>query len=563
MCPGAFQELPRREAGLEAALLAGLMALLPFEPRRPILALAGLEVTLLEAAAAFVCLGLLWSNRRSLGPLLLRPRAPLVFVTLLAGAHVVSSLRAPVHGDLALKFSGRMVAMAALAWIVAATPKAARHAGLWGLCAGSALVALLAILEGLGLRGLDPVLDLFREVPVNVAGARRATAGSAYPNLAAGFLACGLACTMGLRSARPAPVREALPLCAFFSLGILFTYSRGGLLATAAALLALSAVLYRRQPAQAKLPLLALGIFLATCGAFAATGDVFRLRLSSEGADSWYGAAYDPLEISMRLEPREVRRTYVRVSNSGRKPWAAAEGFDLSYHWYGLGWDRLIDGRRTRLPRDLAPGEGMLLNAEIQAPDERGRFILVWDMVQEHTTWFSGQGVKPRVVPVAVGMGTLADNPAFWAVPMPEVGWHPSRGELWRLAFGMWKERPITGVGSDNFRRLYGPRAGRPFWDARIYANSLFLETAATTGMLGLLALVAVLASAAFRSARFANEDPSEARHRNQGAILLALWAALVTHGAVDYSLAFTGHYLLFGFVVGASAALSARGEES
>jgi hypothetical protein len=37
---------------------------------------------------------------------------------------------------------------------------------------------------------------------------------------------------------------------------------------------------------------------------------------------------------------------------------------------------------------------------------------------------------------------------------------------------------------------------------------------------------------------------------------LLGLVAGLAAHGLVDYLLAFTGHYLLFAFVVGSCAAL-------
>jgi hypothetical protein len=541
---------PTSKAGFEAALLAALMAVLPFEPRRPVLVVAGLELTLLETAAGAASLCLAWMSRRQLASLLRRPPAPLVLVTSLAGAHIVSGWRAPSYNDLALKFGGRMLAMAAFAWVVAAARPASRHVALWGFCSGTGAVACLAVLEGVGLQGLDRLLDWFREASFTIAGARRATAGAEYPNLAAAFMACGLTCAVGLLSGRRALRGAALLTCALFSMGLLFTYSRGGLLAAALALLLLAAVGWRTQRWRAPVP--ALALLLAAIGAFAMKGDVFRFRFSAEATRSWFGALYLPLDTSFRLEPGERRQAQVRVSNAGLRAWPAAGGFHLSYHWYRAGWGRLVDGERTRLLHDLAPGEAVLLNVQIRAPNEAGHYLLVWDMVQGQMTWFSGQGVRPRVVPVEVGAAT----PGAVARPasLPEVGWHPSRRELWTLALAMWREHPLTGVGSDNFRRLYGPWAGRLFWDNRIYANSLYLETAATTGSLGVLALLATLATMAVRCARAAS------RH---GVILLALTGAVVVHGMVDYFLAFTGHYLFFGFLVGAAAALVPAEERS
>ena len=40
-----------------------------------------------------------------------------------------------------------------------------------------------------------------------------------------------------------------------------------------------------------------------------------------------------------------------------------------------------------------------------------------------------------------------------------------------------------------------------------------------------------------------------------EAAALLGLATGIVAHGAVDYVLAFTGHYLLLGFVVGMASA--------
>ena len=517
--------------------------------------MSGFELTLLEAAAGLLALPLFWLGRRRLGELARRPPLPLVCITLYAAAHVLSAAAAPENGALAGKFALRMAAMAAYAWLAAAVP-AGHRAALGALAATSCVIAAAALAESLGLRALDPLLDRFREMPFNVAGARRATAFSEYPNLAAGFVMCGLVAGVGLLAARGASRWLAAPFAVLLGAGLLFTYSRGAFVATLVGLLVLAAVVVRRPPRARVLPALSALAVLAVCAAsFASAGEVFRLRLSGEGTDRWYLAEYAPGETPLRLRAGELRTTPVRVANTGRKTWSRDEAFHLSYHW----WDReqqvLADGERTRLPRDLPPGDSALLAASVRAPAQPGEYLLVWDMVHEHTTWFSGQGVAPRTVPVVVG-ATLA--PALADVDEPDVapvvGWQPGRAELWRLALGMWRERPLLGVGADNFRWLYGPRAGHAFWDRRVFANNLYLEAAATTGTFGLLAIVATLGTALYAAARVAWRTP---HLLPVAAALCGLLAAVAAHGIVDYLLASTGHYLLLAVAVGLAASLS------
>jgi hypothetical protein len=544
-------------AGAAAWVLPGLVLLLPFEPRRPALTLGPLTVTPLELAAALALLALACTGAAQLRALVRRPPLPLLAVALYALVHLASAAVAvPGYRWLALKFAARMVAMAAFAFAVAASPPAARRRALLALAATALAIGAAAALEGAGLRALDPVLDRFREMPFNVAGSRRATAFSEYPNLAAGFLLYGLQAVAGLALAAVHPLRWCLPATFALSLGLLYTYSRGALVAAAVGLLALAVLLARDGLRRARVPLAALVTVCLTAAGFAWGGEIFRLRLGAEGTEAFYAAAYQPSESSLRLRPGERRTTTVRVTNLGRKTWAVGEAFHLSYHWYDQERVQLEDGGRTRLPRDLARGDSATLAAEVRAPQKEGRYLLVWDMVHEHTTWFSGQGVAPAVVPTVVSAEPqpAPAPPAGPPAVVPEVAWRPGRAELWRLAVDMWKERPLLGVGSDNFRWLHGPRAGRPMWDSRVFANSLYLEAAATTGTLGLAALVAALAAALAWSARRVR---SAARLEDAAlaAAVFAGLAALAAHGLVDYLLAFTGHYLMLGLLVGLASA--------
>jgi hypothetical protein len=243
------------------------------------------------------------------------------------------------------------------------------------------------------------------------------------------------------------------------------------------------------------------------------------------------------------------------VTNTGRKAWSAAEGFALSYHWFDPVGQRLLDGPRTDLPRTLARGEDLLLRPVLYAPSQPGCYVLVWDMVQEHTTWLSGQGVAPAAVPAQVGP---FDPGACSRVLPPSLRMRgqPPRRELWSAAWSMWRARPWTGVGPDNFRRLYGRYAGRTFWDDRVTANNLLLETLAGSGLLGALSLAAMLGAAALSAARAAAS--SEAGRRADAGAVLAVLAAIATHGLVDCLIGFTGPYLLLAFVAGSAVAVRA-----
>ena len=535
--------------------LPAMVFLLPFEPRRPVLPLLGFQLTVLEAAAGVMGVALLWSVRRRVPSLLRRPPLPLAFLGLYAAAHVLSAAFAPAHRDLAARFALRMLVMAGLAVAVAAAPPETGRRAVVALVASAVAVAVLAVAEGGGWQAIDPFLSHFREMPFNIGGSRRATATTEYPNLAAAFVMAGMLAACGLATAWRRPLPALLPLAALFSAALLWTYSRGALVATALGLTALAAACWMRRRV-ATSALAGLAVLLAASAAFAWSGEVYRLRLEAEGAGSWYGAAYEPAEKALTLRPGETRTTGVRVTNTGRLTWGADRLFHLAYHWYDTAGRKVEDGRRTRLPHDVGPGETVTLSAEVQAPSAAGSYRLGWDMVQERVSWFSDRDVAPAMVParVAEAPATAALAPPAPAAPAaPPAVWQPGRAELWRLAVVLWRRRPLTGVGSDNFRWLYGEAAGRPAWDTRVFANNALLEAAATTGLVGLVALAGTLAATLWCAWRALGRPDVT----GVAAALFALTVGLAAHGVVDYVLAFTGHYILFAFVVGSVAGLS------
>jgi len=539
-----------------ALVLAALLFALPFEPRRPALLLAGFQITLLELVAGVGLVVLAWSWRARLALVIRRP--PLAVRALLAFGlvNLISAALAADNSAPAFKFALRMCVMSASALVIAAAPRAAIGTALRGLPASGLVVATLSIAEGAGLRTLDPMLDLFREMPFNVAGVRRASAGSEYPNQAAAFQIAALLAWAGL-AARAGTAKRAL-VAVVLSAGILFTYSRGALVSAALALLVVATLAGRfAQPAIRRSSLVVLASLAGSSALFAASTEVFRLRLGSEGTERWYDARYAPADATLHLGLSERRVLHVSVTNAGRKSWSRREAFHLSYHWYDTARKVLQDGGRTDLPRDLEPGESAALAAEVVAPDRRGRYLLIWDMVHEDTTWFSGQGVRPAVVTAAIGLGE--HEPLVpTAAPPGEIGWRPGRAELWRLALAMGQAHPLLGVGPDNFRWLYGRWAGQPYGDSRVFANNTLLEAFATTGLLGAAALLLAWLFA-FAGAAGALRSALAGTAGETAAALVALLAGLAVHGAADYFLAFTGHYLLFGAAIGAASAVARK----
>src|SRR5207302_1968506 len=64
--------------------------------------------------------------------------------------------------------------------------------------------------------------------------------------------------------------------------------------------------------------------------------------------------------------------------------------YNLGYHWlYPTGKVAFFENPRIRLHAPVAPGAAQTVRATIRAPGKAGRYLLVWDMVQENITWFS------------------------------------------------------------------------------------------------------------------------------------------------------------------------------
>ena len=78
------------------------------------------------------------------------------------------------------------------------------------------------------------------------------------------------------------------------------------------------------------------------------------------------------------------------MTNTSVRPWSAsgARPVHVSYHWIQPASRRvlILDGERTPLPHDLAPGETATVAAFVKVPPVTGTLLLQWDLVQEDVT---------------------------------------------------------------------------------------------------------------------------------------------------------------------------------
>jgi O-antigen ligase len=211
----------------------------------------------------------------------------------------------------------------------------------------------------------------------------------------------------------------------------------------------------------------------------------------------------------------------------------------------------ILDGARTRLPRDLAPGESAIVTAGVEVPNRLGTLTLHWDLVQENVTWFGERGSPVAEVNVVV---TSAQPVAETVSPLTSSRLgstsSPLRAELWRAGVRMWLAYPLLGVGPDNFRHVYGRYLDHTAFDDRITANSWYVEVLATTGFIGLIAGMFIVVAVVI----LLRQHWRGLTTRSARVLALGLSVVLLTffmHGLVDYFMEFTPTYGLFWLIAG------------
>ena len=115
-----------------------------------------------------------------------------------------------------------------------------------------------------------------------------------------------------------------------------------------------------------------------------------------------------PLWRSSTVAPQRAgARTTARLvlENGGAATWRSrgADGLQLSYHWLDTHGNAIVwDGTRTAFPQPVAPGETVGVDVPLDAPRPPGRYVLRFDLVEEHRFWLSELGVGTHDLEVDV-----------------------------------------------------------------------------------------------------------------------------------------------------------------
>jgi hypothetical protein len=484
-------------------------------------------------------------------------------------AAVATASRGPAL-KFALRSAGGMLLYAAAADLLRAPAAAARTAK--ALVAGAVAAALLAVAEA-RTTGASAWLRPFHPQTFQALGQPRASGPFQYPNIAAMYLEAVAPLAVAVAASAYAARRSALPLVgwslALFVIleGVLGTASRaglvGGLCAVAALGLAYALNRETRAPALAALAAALAVTVLASGSALAG-----RFRFWNDGA--WYRASIVqaggpegrlPAELAAGRQAAET----LEVRNEGALTWQREppRPVRLSYHWLEAATGKVVvfDGARTPFAADVVTGGGQQVRATVQAPLRAGHYVLWWDLVHEHTSWFSERGNPGlREAVLVTGGGAAARTPAPLRRPLNELpvvaaSDGVSRRTLWHAAVAAFRAHPLLGIGPDNFRHLSGRYLGQTDTDERMHANSLYFETLADLGALGSLTLAALVVALAGAASRAFKAPATRLLGLGVGAGL----GTYLLHGALDYFLEFTPTYALFWLLGGMLVALASR----
>jgi O-antigen ligase len=280
---------------------------------------------------------------------------------------------------------------------------------------------------------------------------------------------------------------------------------------------------------------------------------VLRLRFSSEGDNEWYNLHFSVPE-HIEIEAGRAKPVTITVTNEGSLPWSSQseDPINLGGHWYRLSDDARSDNEvRWSLDEDVAPGDSLRMTVFMEAPSEEGEYEFEWDMVQEGIVWFSVRNglhftSTVTVVPASEDSVNSGTRDEFNSL-RPNVQPIPNRRVLWSIAARQFLQRPLIGIGLDNFRVTYGDVMGWQAWNTSIHTNNWYVETAVSVGLLGTIPFFGWMA---LLSLDLFNHIRSRRITLWQIALACAL-SAYAIHGLLDYFLLFNGTGLLFWILVG------------
>src|SRR4051812_43479192 len=538
-----------------------LILIAPFEALRPLLRLPGQSLSTVETVMLVVFA--VWAASLAAPRYAIGWRTPLVlpFLVFLAAA-LVAALAAPGHRANALHMVGRFgLLMGVFVVTTTSIATAARlRTAIAVSAAAGAIVSGLVITEYLRVPVVLSSLAIFRDGIAVVGAQVRAGGPFQYPTIASMYLEIVFAMALALLPVAVHERRHRTPIALAVALALIaeaitLTFTRAGLITTALSLVIVLGVRLARSGFDGGARVVALVALFSAIQFLASPWIEFvRMRLTSQGKESWYRARFAaPAHLAIDTGATVV--VPVSVTNTGRVTGdpAAARPFRFAYHWLHPEQELVVEweGIRTDFAGPVLPGERVTVQARVRAPLQPGAYRLMWDVEQEQQLWFSTEPDAEPAIARATVTGPLRGSPEPPALrPIPKRAVRPGRLVLWGAAARMVAAHPLTGVGPDNFRLEYGPYAGISQPDPRMHSNNMYIEVLAGTGIIGGLAFM-WLCRRASRSFLSIARDAARGRGDMLGAGIAAAGVAIGIHGLVDSFLSFTATYILIAITLG------------
>ncbi len=564
-----------------------LAVLAPFQPTKALIRTSYSDLHTTGALALLVVA--VWLIHLALARRLPRLSIPLalLFSAFLVVADL-STLLAPTNRLDAAKFAVGLVLGGAVCAVVAdlAADLKRRVQLAVAIIAGATIVAVLGLGEYVGIEPVVRFLTQFRPSSSHVGDVVRVSSTFIYPTITSMYLEMVLPFILAgsWLAMRARWLLTSIILMIVFALTaevIIITFTRSGLLSTAVIVIFMAAARWWYERRVGMRQIAAAGTVVAVLlGATTLATPALALRLRTENDRAWYGAQYipDPLPPLAAGEQTSVN---VRVVNTGEMAWEPTprRPISVSYHWLAHNEDSVAewDGARAPIAQIVEPGQAVTVTLPIVAPRQSGPFRLAYDMVQDNVTWFSAKAVPMGIVPVDIGprrTQPVAQPAPIRLAPMPRasaVDLSPNRRTLWGVALTMLRDRPLLGVGPDNFRFAYGRYTGQTVWDTGLHTNNMYIEMFADTGVFGgilfVLFNVAVVWTAiqglrvvgqagAAEDSLFTLQAP-DVRRDAAFALASAAGASLIAwaiHGLVDYFYEFLPVVFVYWIIVGLAA---------
>ncbi|GJM42698.1 MAG: hypothetical protein DHS20C20_29800 [Ardenticatenaceae bacterium] len=551
-------------------LLWLLTLLLPFERDRPLLTLGPLAITNLELLLGAILLvtAVVWWRER---PFPLLPHRGVMLLLLAGGMFVVTALLAPEQAGNAFKASLRMLSGILLALTVPILVKTAsqRVRLLLAIVGTGFLIALIGLAEvwlGREFGWLAP----FRSGITVTGEFLRLTGPLDYANHAAMFIEVSVLLLVAAGSAwwrlwQKTAVLILVSSAMFLLVQASFqTLSRAsfvtiGVVASIMVILVSQikfseifrfrlGEIFKNKAVGPWLGLVGIVVLLFIFNTVAS--DVFRLRFASEGDNGWYEATWQ-VPPQLTLAANEVQQVPITVTNAGALTWSSnrTQPINLAGRWIEVERSMQLAEPRWSFAEPVVPGETVEMLISLRAPSIPGEYTLVWDVVHEQITWFgekSGVFATSKVQVLPSNLAPFAESdlaaPAWrYSLPIPD------RSTLWLLAGQLIAERPLLGIGLDNFRLIYGRLLDADSWNETIHTNNWYLEFLVGGGLLATLPFLGWLGWEGLRAWQVLRQpriDPWLA------GVLAALFAFLI-HGLLDFFLLFNSTGLLFWLLVG------------